>query len=175
MSKHSRSAHASHHDRPDLGGEHALGDAGQLILGIVFTLVWLVDSLWLKWSTSLNQVVPLALRIPLGIAFLVLAGYLSFRGMAIVFGEVRQEPVVIREEMFGVVRHPIYLGEILLYAGLMSFSISLAAGVVWLVAIGFLHFLSKHEEQLLLFKFGDAYAAYMRDVPMWIPRIKRQG
>jgi len=172
MSKHSQ--HASHNDRPDIAGEHAIGDAGQLVLGIVFVVVWIADTFWLRLTTSWNQAVPLALRIPLGLAFLALAGYLSFRGMAIVFGEIREEPIVIRQEMFGIVRHPIYLGEILLYAALMAWSLSLAAGVVWLIAIGFLHWISRHEEALLLARFGDEYRAYMRDVPMWIPRLRRR-
>jgi protein-S-isoprenylcysteine O-methyltransferase Ste14 len=49
-------------------------------------------------------------------------------------------------------------------------SLSLAAAVVWAMAILFLHLMSRYEETLLLARFGEAYAAYMREVPMWIPR-----
>jgi protein-S-isoprenylcysteine O-methyltransferase Ste14 len=44
------------------------------------------------------------------------------------------------------------------------------AAVVWAVAIVFLHAISRYEERLLLARFGEAYEAYMREVPMWIPR-----
>ena len=83
-------------------------------------------------------------------------------------------PAVIRHGVFGVVRHPIYLSEVLLYLGLLLLRTSLAAVAVWLVAIAFLHYLSRHEEKLLLERFGDDYARYMEDVPMYFPRIFRR-
>ena len=161
--------------RGDLAGEHRLSDAGQLILAVLFFGVWITDGLILRSTTVLNAYVPLALRIPFGVCVLVLSGYLARTGLGIVFGEIREPPQVIRTGVFGWVRHPIYLSEILLYFGLLLMSLSLAAAVVWLVAVGFLHYISRHEERLLLAQFGAAYEEYMRDVPMWIPRPKRKA
>ncbi len=87
----------------------------------------------------------------------------------------RQQPGVIKESIFSVVRHPIYLSEILIYLGFLMLSISLAAAVVWLVAIGVLHYISRFEERLLLERFGEEYEQYMREVPMWIPRFWKRG
>jgi protein-S-isoprenylcysteine O-methyltransferase Ste14 len=93
--------------------------------------------------------------------------------LSIVFGEIREDSTVIRKGVFNWVRHPIYLSEILLYLGMLLISISLAAGVVWLMAIAFLHYISRHEEKLLLARFGEAYEQYMQEVPMWIPRLRK--
>jgi protein-S-isoprenylcysteine O-methyltransferase Ste14 len=49
----------------------------------------------------------------------------------------------------------------------------LAAVVVSLSAAWFLHYLSRHEERLLLDRFGDDYRAYIREVGMWIPRLRK--
>lgn len=163
-----------HDQRKDLTGEHALGDAGQIVLACVFAGVWILDTFVLGYTTFLNQYVPLAVRIPCGAAALVPAVYLARRGMAIVFGEERAQPVVITKGVFGVVRHPIYLSEILLYLGLLILSISLAAAAVWVTAIGFLNYISRHEERLLHERFGEEYEQYMRQVPMWIPRPRRR-
>jgi protein-S-isoprenylcysteine O-methyltransferase Ste14 len=95
--------------------------------------------------------------------------------LRIVFGEVRETPSVIRKGIFGLVRHPVYLSEILLYVGLFMISMSLAAGVILLGAAAFLHTISRHEERLLLERFGDDYRAYLRDVGMWVPRLSRSG
>lgn len=157
-----------------LTGEHRLGDAGQIVLFVAFLAVWVADTFFLRYTTFLNGHLPLVVRIVIGIPFLVLSAYLARTGLNIVFGKERQSPTVIREGAFGVVRHPIYLSEILLYLGLLVFSISLAAAVIWLTAIGFLHYISRYEERLLLAQFGAEYERYMRDVPMWIPRLKRQ-
>jgi protein-S-isoprenylcysteine O-methyltransferase Ste14 len=157
--------------RSDLTGEHAVGDAGQLVLACLFVATWVPDTLMLKHTTFLNQYVPLAIRIPLGVVLLAVSGYLARTGLSIVFGERREKPGVIRKSVFGIIRHPIYLSEILLYLGLLMMSLSLAAALVWGMAILFLHYISRHEERLLLARFGEEYEQYMREVPMWIPRL----
>jgi len=169
-----RSRRHENENRADLAGEYRWGDAGQLLLACLFAAVWIVDTFVLRYTTFLNDIVAVAVRIPLAAVFFILSGYLSFSGLSIVFGEVRERPEVIRKSVFGLVRHPIYLGEILLYLGFLALNISLAAAVVWLLAIGFLHYFSRHEERLLIDRFGDDYRRYMREVPMWIPGTKRK-
>jgi protein-S-isoprenylcysteine O-methyltransferase Ste14 len=159
--------------RDYLTGEHVFGDAGQLILAILFIVVWIADSFFLKYTTFLNDYIPLAVQITLGIIMLLVAFYLARAGMNIVFSEVRETPGVIRKGVFGVIRHPIYNSEILFYLGLLFFRTSLAAAVIWIIAIGFLHYISRFEEKLLLERFGDDYKQYMRDVPMYFPRLRR--
>jgi len=162
------------HYRDDLTGEHKVSDIGQIILAVLFTATWIADSFFLKYSTFLNEHIPLYIQLPLGVALLIISGYLAARGLHIVFGEHRQKPCVIRKSVFGVVRHPIYLSEILLYLGLLVLSMSLAAAVIWIISVGFFHYISRHEEKLLLERFGEEYEQYMREVPMWIPCLWRK-
>ena len=160
--------------RNDLTGEHTVSDAGQIVLACLFAATWITDTFFFQYSTFLNQYVPLGVKIPLGVILLILSGYLAKTGLSIVFGEERKTPGVIRKSVFGVVRHPVYLSEILLYLGLLMLSISLAAAIVWIIAIGFLHYISCYEERLLLARFGEEYELYMREVPMWIPRLRKR-
>jgi len=160
--------------RDDLAGEHAVGDAGQMVLACLFAGTWVADTFFFKYTTLLNQYVPLVVRMPFGVILLVLSGYLAGTGMSIVFGEKREKPSVIRKGVFNVVRHPIYLSEILLYLGLLVLSISVAAAAVWVIAIGFLHYISLYEERLLLARFREEYEQYMREVPMWIPWLGKR-
>ena len=157
--------------RDDLTGEHPWGDLGQGLCAIAFAVVWIADAFFLNRTTFLNDRVPAGTRIPLGLVLLCLAGYLAARSLAQVFGQVPETPAVIREGLYRVVRHPMYLGEILLYLGFLMLSLSLAAAVVWVMALLFLHRIARYEERLLLARFGEAYAEYMRQVPMWIPRL----
>jgi protein-S-isoprenylcysteine O-methyltransferase Ste14 len=162
----------AHHERDaELGltGEHRLGDLGQIVLACAFLGVWIADTFFFKYTTVLNQYLPLPPRVAVAATIFAISWYLARKGLRIVFGEARDTPGVIRESVFGVVRHPIYLSEILLYLGFLVLSISLAAAVVWLAAIGFLHYISIHEERLLLARFGKEYEDYTREVPMWLP------
>lgn len=171
---HKHAQKRAHQQRDDLTGEHTAGDAGQVVLACLFMATWVADTFLFKYTTSLNQYVPLGARIPLGMALLVLSGYLVKTGLSIVFGEKREKPGVIRKSVFGIVRHPVYLSEILLYLGLLMLSISLAAAVVWVIAVGFLHYISRYEERMLLARFGKEYEQYMWEVPMWIPRLRKR-
>jgi protein-S-isoprenylcysteine O-methyltransferase Ste14 len=165
---------ADHRHRDDLAGEHKFGDAGQLIIAVLFFVVWILDSFFFKYTTFLNDYIPLVVQITLGVICLALALYMARTGMTIVFNEVRETPGVMRKGVFGVVRHPIYYSEILLYLGLLLLRTSLAAAVIWIIAIGFLHFISRYEEKLLVERFGDDYRQYMKDVPMYFPRLRRR-
>jgi protein-S-isoprenylcysteine O-methyltransferase Ste14 len=151
-----------------------LSDVGQIVFACLFGAVWVVDTYFLRYGTFLNGHVPLVLRIPLAALMIILSGYLACRGLSVVFGEVRETPAVIRKGVFGIVRHPVYLSELLLYLGLLLLSMSLLAAAVWVVAFVFLHYISRHEEKLLLARFGAEYEQYIRDVPMWIPRLRRR-
>jgi protein-S-isoprenylcysteine O-methyltransferase Ste14 len=155
--------------REDLTGEHRLTDVGQLVLAVLFFAVWIADSFALHLATFLNAQVPIAVRVPIAGVLLALAAYMAWASHRIIFGEERDEPHVVRKGVFAVVRHPMYLSEIVFYLGLLLLSLSLLAGGIWLLAVGFLHVIARQEERLLLGRFGDEYASYMRDVPMWFP------
>ena len=171
---HKHSQNKKHHQREDLIGEYFAGDAGQIILALLFSGTWITDSFFLEYTTFINQYIPPAVKIPVGLVFLIIAGYLSIKGLSIVFGEKREEPCVIKKGVFNIVRHPIYLSEILLYLGLLILNSSMAAAVVWIIGIGFLHYISRYEESLLLARFGKEYEQYMKEVPMWIPRLRKR-
>jgi protein-S-isoprenylcysteine O-methyltransferase Ste14 len=163
-----------HENRKDLAGEHALGDLGQFILLVLFLAVWITDSFFLKYSIQFTNYAPLYIRIPLAVIILVIAGYLARKGLSAVFSEVRETPVVIREGVFRIVRHPIYLGAILTYLSLLVFFFSIASLVIWVIIILFYIYLCKHEEKLLTAKFGKEFEQYKLATPMLLPRLIRR-
>jgi protein-S-isoprenylcysteine O-methyltransferase Ste14 len=115
------------HERTNLTGEHRYGDVGQFIIFIVFLVVWVLDSFIFRFSTFLNNYIPLPLQIFAGIVLLAVAFYLARGGMNVIFGEAPEKPGVIRKDVMGIVSHPIYLGEMIFYLSLLFFRISLAA------------------------------------------------
>ena len=162
----------THRHSDKLTGEHRTGDIGQLTLFCLFMAVWISD-MFLNYSSFLSEYMPVGVRLPIGFLLLIASGYLAITGLSIVFGKQEQAEGVIKKGVFGFVRHPIYLSEIILYLGLLVLSTSLAAAFIWVIAMFFLHYISRYEEQLLLAKFGKEYEDYMREVPMWFPRLYR--
>ena len=169
----SRNPKAHHHGRyagrDDLTGEHRLGDTFQLVFLVIFLAVWVSDSFFLQYSIFLAEVIPNAIRTSLGIVILIVAGLFAFKGLRKVFKEVRQTPHVITSGVFSIVRHPIYLGSILTYLGMICFSMSLASAALWVGIIVFYRYICRYEEKLLIGRFGDEYRDYMKKVPMLFP------
>ncbi|MBN2009996.1 isoprenylcysteine carboxylmethyltransferase family protein [candidate division KSB1 bacterium] len=171
MKTHNNSSHRRHSGRDDLIGEYRWGDIWQVILLVIFLVVWIADSFFLQYSTWLISYVPSVVRLIFGLSFSIGSVIMARTSLNIVFGEVREKPEVITKGLFGIVRHPVYLSAILLYLGFISFSLSLLSVMVWVVIIGFYHFLARYEERLLLVEFGEEYETYMKRVPMWIPKL----
>ena len=159
----------SHQHRSDLTGEHAFSDMGQLIFLVVFLIVWIADSFVFKYSTFLTQYVSNYIRVPIALIVLVISGLLAWTGLKIVFRETRKEPQVITTGVFSIVRHPIYLGSILLYLGFILLSLSFLSVLIWFIIIIFYYIISRHEEKLLAQRFGSVYEEYKKKVPMLFP------
>jgi protein-S-isoprenylcysteine O-methyltransferase Ste14 len=155
-------------------GEHPLGDAGQLILFGVFMVIWILDSFVLHRSTFLSKYIPLVIRlIILGVA-LSTSFYLFKSGHVVVSGDQRATEVV-STGAFRYVRHPLYLGSILVYLGLTVSTASLFC-LVLLVAIAvFYNYIAGYEEKLLELKLGQAYIAYKKKTGKWTPHFGKKG
>ncbi|MFC2152046.1 methyltransferase family protein [Bacteroidota bacterium] len=160
-----------HDNRPDLTGEHPFGDLGQLILLILFILIWVADIFFIKLSETEFLNVPLWINIPIGV-FILLTGFLfASKSMKTIFGIKKDKPEIVQEKIYNKVRHPMYLGAILFYLGITLIMFSLPLAIMFVIIFLFYNFIAQHEEKLLVNQFGDDYKFYMKKVRRWIPKI----
>jgi protein-S-isoprenylcysteine O-methyltransferase Ste14 len=151
-------------------GEHPFGDAGQVLLLVVFLVIWVVDSFFLHESTFLSDYVPLFVRLfVLGFAF-VMALYLFRSGHVVVSHEQRPSEVV-NVGAFRYVRHPLYLASMITYLGLAASTVSLLSFAVVLGMFIFYDYIAGYEEKLLEAKFGDKYRTYKERTGKWVPKL----
>lgn len=71
---------------------------------------------------------------------------------------------------YSLVRHPSYLGHMLMIAGMTLIWGNAVTLVAWIAIPGY-YFVSFYEESMLLEQFGDEYRRYIDDVGAFIPRI----
>ena len=154
-------------------GEHPLGDAGQIALFGLFVVIWILDSFILQRSTFLADRIPLAIRLIILGAALAAAFYLFKTGHVVVSGEQRPTTVV-SSGAFRYVRHPLYLGSILIYFGFSVSTASLFCLGLLVVIAGFYNFIAGYEEKLLEVKFGEAYVAYQQNTGKWVPYLGKR-
>ena len=78
--------------------------------------------------------------------------------------------------MFSHCRNPLYVGNILIIAGMGVMADSLLFTAIVLPAFMFAYqAIVRAEEAFLMDKFGDAFRDYMRDVNRWIPSLSGIG
>ena len=88
----------------------------------------------------------------------------------IVFGEVRESQHVINKGAFGYTRHPVYLGSILFYLGLVISTLSLLSIFVFFIISIFYNYIASFEEKALEDKYGREYLEYKKKTGFIIPK-----
>ena len=159
-------------DITPLGSEFPYCDTLQLMMIILFFVVWGLDSLVFNYSTVLVGFIPLPLRFFLAILSLSMGAYLGAKSHKAVFGEAHDQPKLIDSGVYSWIRHPMYLGPLVFCLGFFFSSLSLLSLGIW---IGFFILYDKmatYEEEDLIRILGEEYAAYRERVPKWIPRLK---
>jgi protein-S-isoprenylcysteine O-methyltransferase Ste14 len=113
-----------------------------------------------------------------GIALLLASGLFEVWGIRSMgrqmasAAEVRPDTVLVTGGAFGVVRHPLYLSVLLLWAGGALSLLSWAMAVAWLLLVPAFVARARVEERLLSRHFGEAYSAYAARVPMLLPGFR---
>ena len=158
----------------DKNGEHPLGDAAQLILFGLFLVIWILDSFILHHSTFFAGNIPLVIRLIFLGAALAVAFYLFNSGHVVVSGDQRATEVVATGA-FRYVRHPLYLGSILIYFGMTVSTVSLFCLALLVVIALFYNYIAGYEEKMLEAKLGQDYIAYKKKTGKWIPHLGTKG
>jgi len=133
-----------------------------ILLALEYMLLWFLDN-------------------PAGIEELRYAGWLIFTvGIVLIFlprfvfrskGKVKKEKdwtettVLVDTGIYSVVRHPLYLGWLLVYLAIMLWSQHWLTIIVGGSGMTCIYLISKQEDQRLVEKFGDDYKRYMLSVP----------
>ncbi|MFX0077451.1 MAG: hypothetical protein ACFE96_18565, partial [Candidatus Hermodarchaeota archaeon] len=101
--------------------EHRLGieaPHSHLIQGlcvIIFTAIWLLDSLVFSFSTMLNDFIPWFVRLILFTIIIIIAFVFIRSSHNILFRQPENKDDLITEGILGHIRHPMYFGVLLIY------------------------------------------------------------
>lgn len=122
---------------------------------------------------------PTITSLVIGFALVVLGEVIRFWGVSIAGAETRTTGRVggtylITTGPFAHIRNPLYLGNMIMYAGIGVMSMALfpwllLAAVVWFYVQYSL--IISREEEYLAAQFGAAYDEYRKHVPRFLPRL----
>ena len=158
-----------------LGSEFPHCDQIQLIMIILFFVVWGGDSLSFfifRYSTVLVGLFSLLVLLLPAILSLGFGLYLIAKSHKAVFGEITDQPRLIDSGVYSWVRHPMYLGILVFCLGFFFLSSSLLSFGVWLAFFILYDKMATYEEKDLIRILGEEYIAYQKRVAKWFPRIR---
>ena len=160
--------------RTSWGSEHPYCDTIQLVIIVLFFIVWVANSLSyfiFNFSTVLVGLTFLPLRLLLAILVISFSLYLVSKSHKSVFGDAVDPPKLVNSDVYSLVRHPMYLGTLLFCLAFFFGMPSLLSLVIWLGFFIFYDKMATYEENDLIRILGEEYINYQKRVPKWFPRI----
>lgn len=101
---------------------------------------------------------------------LIGAGFIAISAAWNVLYQAQKQKVLATTGLYAYVRHPQYVGFILVMLGFLLQWPTILTLVMFPVLVIMYVVLARHEERDSIAEFGDEYHAYARNVPAFVPR-----
>lgn len=105
-----------------------------------------------------------------GSPIVIIGLFLLFLGWKEIFLE--RDDRLVTEGIYSIVRHPQYLGIILVTLGMLLVWPTLPTLIMWPILTALYYRQARLEERTLLLKFGKEFEEYTKRTPMFIPKIR---
>ena len=159
-----------------LGAEHPQWDRIQIVLIGSFLIVMVFDN-WSLVSFGYPSILDRVYHLPALLVpaiFLVAGGiYLVKESHGAVFGR-GGTPELLDSGVYSLVRHPMYLGGLMILLGFLFLNLSIIALVIWAVYAILCNWMATYEEKDLLRVLGEKYSNYQSRVPKWLMFTRRR-
>ena len=152
-----------------LGKESPHNHIIQLTCLIVFISILVLDSFVFKFSIGITGYVSLWIRLIMALAIILIGITIIRSAEKILFHETQSS--VIDVGIFAYIRHPLYLGILLIYLGFVLGSFSILSFVAFVLIFFVYNHLAIFEEKDLERVFGEEYLQYKKRVSRWFPRF----
>ena len=135
---------------------------------ISICLTLLIFGLFGWYQNAISQVLQVIGSILICITItLALITFFTFRSKGKPKRGIEETTILIEGTIFGVIRHPLYLGFTLWGIGQILAIQSIISVVLGIISIFCSWIAAKKEDKFNLKKFGNSYRDYMKKVPMW--------
>ena len=160
-----------------------------LISGWGFFIFWFV--IWISPQPRLiipflqnpSLVIPIinfsipVFHLTISIPFILIGawfGIMSVKATTLKVAETHRTERIVSTKIYSLIRHPQYFGGILAHIGISILLSSLLSLIFTPLVILHNFLIAWKEEKELIKEFGEEYKNYKENVPMFIPKLKKQ-
>ena len=154
-----------------IGDEHPRAHAIMGFCGVVFTLIWILDSFFLHLGMEITNNIHWILRLLLFLISLILSFKLGMSSHSRIFNHSKDTSSLVTDGVFSYVRHPMYLSILLLKLGFLLLTMSLISIIPWVISVLLYDKIASFEERELEKILGIEYVEYKKKVPRWVPKL----
>ena len=160
-----------------LGSEHPLWDRIQLVLISSFIVVMLFDNLStlsFGYPSLMDRIWAYPILLLPAIFLIAMGIYLVKESHEVVFVKTGKTTFVDCG-VYSFVRHPMYLGGLMILLGFLFLKFSVIAFVIWIIYAVLCDWMANYEENDLVRILGKQYESYQHKVPKWLIFGKKIG
>jgi len=136
------------------------------IAAITLIASWLLY--FFKFHDPIFPILILAgwINLILGLTFIFLAmGFLRFTGRVEKGRDFTHTTTMVTNGVYAIVRHPLYLGWLLLYLSVILLSQHWLVAIIGCIGTTCMIQIARLDDASLIEKFGDSYISYLESVP----------
>ncbi|MFW5895610.1 MAG: methyltransferase family protein [archaeon] len=150
---------------PEIPHSHLL----EVLFMMFFAIVWLLDVFIFQFHLPHGILLWDLLRYSGFFCLLVFSIIIIKKSWVVVTPEVYKSGDLVKEGIYGYVRHPMYLGILLIYFSFVILNLSFTLFLAWGIIFLFMNLMATYEEKKLIDLFGEEYKQYKEKVSKWIP------
>jgi protein-S-isoprenylcysteine O-methyltransferase Ste14 len=132
-----------------------------------------ISTLSFGYPSILERVSAYPILLIPAVLLIAFGAYLIKESHGAVFAKT-QKPKFVKSGIYSLVRHPMYLGGLMILFGFLFLKFSLIAFAIWIIYFVLCDWMASYEEKDLLRVLGKEYADYQSRVPKWLVFSKRE-
>ncbi|MFO8020418.1 MAG: isoprenylcysteine carboxylmethyltransferase family protein [Promethearchaeia archaeon] len=152
-----------------IGAEFPHSHLLEILFIVFFASVWGIDVLFLQLYLPLGVLVLDLLRSGISVSLLLISILIIKKSWLVVTPEVYDSQRLLKKGLYNHVRHPMYMGILLIYFSFVVLTLSLTLMLAWLIIFSVFDMMVNYEEEKLVEIFGEEYKEYRKQVSKWIP------
>ena len=160
-----------------IGAEFPHAHKIDLINIVVFGIAWLVDIGIFRMHIRYGFFILDSIRVIIFLILLTLGFSLIKVSWKVITPEIYESETLLLEGIYKYIRHPMYMGILVIYMSLVLLNLSLIMLAAWILIFLVMNIMASYEERHLIKIFGQDYKNYKDKVSKWFPikHISRNG